>query len=362
MGEKKNIRNYRLFCMVLAAACFYSASCMAENTGKAKADPYYICGPKEDRETLTSLFTLLDKGNSGTDIERFAVILEIANNYIHQKEYAVLINFLTSMINLRPHDTYNTYYLFMTAYAYIQEEAYPAAALYFNMIIKNYPDMTVMGESIHLACFNQLIHTINNPEQQVWYYEELISRFPDNIDLGAAYFLLAQAYEKTGEWNNAIRSYTQYRDYIDLSVVPGFPNAGVYAKELLDFNQSPKNWAFESLNSMVNTVKRALDDGSPWELEQCRAKINFFARTWEMEAADDKGMADFDLSSFMHGSQILYNAGIDAGSTANEAYLRTWGWENISTWYFYFRKIYFPADPQIHGRWEWAGIYYGEKF
>jgi len=43
--------------------------------------------------------------------------------------------------------------------------------------------------------------------------------------------------------------------------------------------------------------------------------------------------------------------------------LRTWGWHQyLSTWYLYFRKIYFPADPEIHGRWEWAGIYYGEKF
>ncbi|MDR1596788.1 MAG: tetratricopeptide repeat protein, partial [Treponema sp.] len=46
-----------------------------------------------------------------------------------------------------------------------------------------------------------------------------------------------------------------------------------------------------------------------------------------------------------------------------EAYLRTWGWSQyISTWYLYFRKINFPSDPEIHGRWEWAGIYYGEKF
>ena len=24
-------------------------------------------------------------------------------------------------------------------------------------------------------------------------------------------------------------------------------------------------------------------------------------------------------------------------------------------------KVNFPADPEIHGRWEWAGIYFGEK-
>ncbi|MCI6442425.1 MAG: tetratricopeptide repeat protein, partial [Spirochaetia bacterium] len=45
-----------------------------------------------------------------------------------------------------------------------------------------------------------------------------------------------------------------------------------------------------------------------------------------------------------------------------EAYLRTTGWSNyVNVWYLYFRKVNFPADPEIHGRWEWAGIYYGEK-
>ena len=27
----------------------------------------------------------------------------------------------------------------------------------------------------------------------------------------------------------------------------------------------------------------------------------------------------------------------------------------------YFRKVNFPLDPDIHGNWEWAGIYMGEK-
>jgi hypothetical protein len=250
----------------------------------------------------------------------------------------------------------------MTAFAYMQEESYPAAALYFDIIIKNYPDLTILGESVHLACLNQLITLVDKSEQKVWYYEELISRFADRIDLGAAYFMLAQAYEEIGEWNSAIRAYTQYLPFM-ASNVPGFPNADTYAKQLVDFNNSSKNWSFDSLNSLVNAIKTALDAGSPNRLEQYRAKVNFFARTWEQEAADDAGMSDFNLSDFMRVSRVRYNADLDAGSNANEAYLRTWGWSQyISTWYLYFRKIYFPSDPEIHGRWEWAGIYYGEKF
>jgi hypothetical protein len=340
----------------------------AENTRalkpgeRVKIDPYYITGTGETRETLESLFGLPALEEEGGE-ERFRVIWEIASVYIQQKEYSKLINFLSSRINQHPDDLYNSYYLFMTAYAYVQLEADSVAALYFNLIIKNYPDLKVLGQSIHLACLNRLITLVDNPEQKVWYYEELISRFPGEIDLGAAYFMLAQAYEQIGEWNSSLRAYTQYRQSYLGTVINGFPNADVYAQQLVDFNNSSKNWTFESLPALVNAVTGALDAGSGGRLEQYRAKVNFFARSWGQEATDEaRGMADFNLSDFMRGSRIRYANELDAGSNANEAYLRTWGWFNISTWYLYFRKIYFPSDPEIHGRWEWAGVYYGEKF
>ncbi len=68
------------------------------------------------------------------------------------------------------------------------------------------------------------------------------------------------------------------------------------------------------------------------------------------------------MRSFMRGNRIRYSAELDPSSSPTEAYLRTTGWSNyVNVWYLYFRKVNFPADPEIHGRWEWAGIYFGEK-
>jgi tetratricopeptide (TPR) repeat protein len=250
----------------------------------------------------------------------------------------------------------------MTAFGYQQMEAYPAAALYFDMIVRNYPDLRVQEKSIHLACLNQLITMVDNPQQQVWYYEELISRFLDQIDPGPSYFMLGQAYEGIGEWNNAIKAYTQYLSYAG-SIVPGFPDSDNYAKQLVDFNNSTKDWSFENLNTLVNAIKAALDAGSSRQLWQYHAKVNFFTRTWEQGDSYDAGITDLNLSDFIRGNRIRYADDLDVSSNANEAYLRTWGWaQYVSGWYLYFRKIHFPLDPEIHGRWEWAGIYYGEKF
>jgi tetratricopeptide (TPR) repeat protein len=323
-------------------------------------DPYYITGGPRHEEILRDLFGLLNTGeNSGE--EQFSIIQEIANEYVRLQEFGKLINFLTSWTNSHPGDPYAAYYLLMTAYAYNRQEAYEVAALYYDLIIKNHPDLIIRGESVHFICLNRLITLTDNREQLAWYYEELISRFPEQIDPGLSYFMLAQAYEGIGEWNLAIRNYTQFLPYYG-TVIPGFPDAYTYAKQIVDFNNSPKDWTFESLNTLINAIKTALDTGNSSRLWQYRAKVNFFARSWEQEDADDAGMAEFNLSDFMRGNRIRYAPELDADSNANEAYLRTWGWSQyISVWYFYFRKIYFPQDPEIHGRWEWAGVYYGEK-
>jgi tetratricopeptide (TPR) repeat protein len=326
-----------------------------------KIDPYYIVGPRESRENFRELFALLSEERDSTE-NQFVVIREIANGYARLREYGRLIHFLGSRTINYPDDPYNSYYLLMIAYAYMQENSYSVAGRYFDLIVKNYPDLTVNGESVHLACLKQLVELTGNPGQKVWYYQELISRFPEQIDLGVSYFMLAQAYEEVGDWNGAIQAYTRYLPYAG-TFIQGFPNADNYAKQQVDFSNSPKDWTFESLPALLEAVRAALDEGSPYRLRRCQAKVNFFARSWEQGETDDSGMADFNLSDFMRGNRIRYADNLDASSNATEAYLRTWGWSQyISTWYLYFRKIHFPSDPEIHGRWEWAGVYYGEKF
>jgi tetratricopeptide (TPR) repeat protein len=351
-------RFFLYWCIVLTLSGCVGGKLIANSESP---DPYYCIGSPEQQQVFRDLFGLLERETRSGE-EQFSVVREIAGEYARMQEYGRMVNFLSFWNTTHPEDPYAAYYLLMIAYTYMRQESYPVAALYFDLVLKNYPDLTVRGESVHLMCLNQLINLSDNSEQRVWYYQELISRFADKVDLGAAYFMLGQAYEQIGEWNSAIQAYTQFRPYYGAEI-PGFPDADSYAKQLVDFNNSRKDWTFETLSSLINAVRAALDTGSSRMLRQYQAKVNFFARSWGQEDTDDAGMAEFNLSDFMMSNRIRYAAELDANSNANEAYLRTWGWSQyISTWYLYFRKINFPADPEIHGRWEWAGIYYGEKF
>jgi len=346
--------------ILLLSVFFIVASC-ENGHERSVIDPYYIVGSKEEKEDFRVLFNLARLEESGSEGE-FAVIKEIAISLARLGEYERLIHFLSARTINNPLDPYNSYYYLMIAYANIQLDSKPIAALYFDLIIKNYPDLIINDESIHLICLKHLIELNNKADRQVWYYNELISRFPDKIDLGTAYFMLGQACEKIGDWNGAIAAYTNYLPYTG-TIIPGFPNADQYAKQQVDLSRSPKDWTFESLPALRRAVEAAIDANNPWTLMRYQAKVNFFARSWEQMETDSIRMIAFNLAPFMYGNRIRYASSLDASSNATEAFLRTTGWSfSLNTWYLYFRKINFPQDPEIHGRWEWAGIYYGEKF
>jgi len=324
-------------------------------------DQYYITGSKVDRENLQELFNLLKTEEPGSEGE-FIVVREIAGTYARLNEYEKLIHFLSNRTINNPADPYNGFYFLMIAYANMQMGSEPIAALYFELIVKNYPDLVVNDESIHLVCLRHLINLIDDAERQVWYYKELISRFPEKIDLGVSYFMLGQACERAGDWNGAIQAYTNYLPYSGI-IIPGFPNADQYANQQVDFSRSAKDWTFETLPALISAIEAALDASNANLLSQYQTKVSFFARSWEQQETDDIGLRRFNLAQFMYGNRIRYAATLDPSSTANEAFLRTTGWSStLPTWYLYFRKIFFPQDPEIHGRWEWAGIYYGEKY
>ncbi len=323
---------------------------------------YLVDGLKVHQDEQRQLLSLLDE-KTGDAQTRFALMNRIADNLLSEGNKANLIIFLTSSVEKHPDDPYNAYWLMMVAHTYLEDGAPSIAGYYFRRILENCQDLEIQGESIHLICLQNLIKITSSPELEIKYYGDLITRFSAKIDLGYSYFMLAHLYEEMGEWELAIQTYTQYLGYGQYEVmIPGIPEPYEYAKRIVDYNSSSKDWTFETLDELVASIKKAIDNYDHRALDRYRAKINFFAMSWKQDSSDNNSQADFQMRDFMGGNRIRYSDTLDASSNPNEAYLRTSGWSQyISVWYLYFRKVDFPADPEIHGRWEWAGIYYGEK-
>lgn len=309
------------------------------------------------------LSSILERENLDSQT-RYAVVNRIANNMLSVTDYPSLVCFLTGWVEKNAGDPYNAYWLLMTAYAYLENDADPIAEHYFELIINNYADLIVQGKSIHFICLQHLIQISKNSANRIFYLNQLITRFPSEVSTTELFFRLAKEYEKEGEWNQAIRSYTKYLEQDDASTlqIVGFPNAYVNARQLIDFSNSSKDWTFETLDALVSAVKEGIASYNYRVLDRYKSKVNFFAMSWRQEETDINAQETFSMRSFMRGNRIHFNRELDPSSSPTEAYLRTTGWSNyVNVWYLYFRKVNFPADPDIHGRWEWAGIYYGEK-
>ena len=114
---------------------------------------------------------------------RFSIISIITGNYIAEKDYNQAILFLTDWVERHPEDEFNTYWLFMTAYIYQQQDADVIAAYYFERILQNYPDILVKEQSVHFLCLQNLIRISNNSSDRIRYFNDLINRFSNEVSI-----------------------------------------------------------------------------------------------------------------------------------------------------------------------------------
>ena len=226
--------------------------------------------------------------------------------------------------------------------------------------------MEIEHESIHQKSLVALIEIENDERRRATFLEELLERFPDTTHTPRRYLQLARSYERIHKWQEAFDSYQQLVSFctegnngcFDL---PNGNDVETIAANLR-FWQSARDWSVEELDDLVSSIKSALSNKDVGTLLRYRPSVNFFARSWEQVEFDFNSQINFNIGIFLRRSQVSYSNTIDINSNAQEAYLRTWGWSyRIPTWYFYFRRVDFPADPTIHENWEWAGIFFGEQ-
>jgi len=314
----------------------------------------------EVNRDLHTLFQLLEQEQEVGE-NRFIIIQQIANRLHGADELNKLVLFLTGYVENNQNDPYNAYYLDIVAAACRDMSAEPMAVHYYQRILKNYPDLLISGTTVHFQCLQKLLNLVDDPAARIEYYKELISRFSEYIDLGATYFYLAEAYEKVGEWEQAIRAYQKFLKYPETEI-PGFPRVHAKIREKVEFYFSNKQWTVENLDQLVTEINRSIRTRNARRLLSYKAKVNFFTMSWSQADANEIISMAFDIGAFLQSSRVLTDDKLDIDSNAGEAFLRTTRWSyRIPTWYLYFRKVEFLPDPEINGRWEWAGIYLGEK-
>ncbi|MBR2106884.1 MAG: tetratricopeptide repeat protein, partial [Treponema sp.] len=250
--------------------------------------------------------------------QRYTIINQMANNLLANKDYQGVILFLTDWVESHPDDLYNSYWLLMTAFAYLSTGAEPVAEYYFDRILNKCQDLSVKGQSIHFICLQNLIQISKNPSNRTKYFNALINRFPQNINTTEIYLRLAMEYEKDNQWDMALKTYFLFLEQPDAVTIqiPGEPDAYKKARHLVDFNNSSKDWTFESLPALEKAVKRAIRNYDWRSLDKYKAKVNFFSMSWKQDEMDANSQEVFSMRAWMRGNRIRFSEELDETSNS----------------------------------------------
>jgi tetratricopeptide (TPR) repeat protein len=329
-------------------------------TGCGFSSSYYLSGEGTYRPILKQMFAGLTAAGNSPE-HRYLYMREVIKILRATGKTRRLNLLLTDYVRRHRHDPYDAYYLYVVAEDYVRTHAIPFADLYFSRVINGYPDLSVDGRSIDYQSLTRLVKMTRNPYRRIIYYKELLSRFQKQLPNASAYYHLAESYKQAGEWSKEIQAYANFLRRPN-DTVPGKPNARRNAAYLVNlYNYPHKDWAYSNLNDLVGAIRHAIDFRSVRLLSRYWAKVGFFARSWDSsdQLVDPLFLQDFEV--FMTPS-VYVAPKLDVDSNSQEAYLKTGGWSyRIPTWYFYFKKINFPEDPNLQGKWEWVGIYFGHK-
>jgi len=278
---------------------------------------------------------------------------------------------LTTYTAQNPTDPFGAHYLYEVAENYRADGALPLARVYYRRILKGFPDLVEKGESIHYLCLVHLIPLETEPSAKRAVFQEMNARFRYKMTTPDLFYAWGRASESLGRWDEAQASYDAFLKFTD-PTVPGEPKAASRVHSLVDLAQTDRAWIRQDLTQLIDQVKKAVLSNDTSTMESLRAKVGFFSVSWDNNDVTDALSEAFDIRQFLRelvqqahyggGTDVQFADKLDEGSNESEAYLRSTGWNyRIPTWYFYFRRVEYPADPDLNGSWEWAGLFFGEK-
>ncbi|MFP4113046.1 MAG: tetratricopeptide repeat protein [Spirochaetota bacterium] len=328
--------------------------------GCTNTEDYYLANSTdpEVRELFEMIATEDDPQVRAVAIQRLAGFLFI------DAGPGPLIAYLTTFVERHPDDQYCGLYLYIVAQSYLEVDAPTLARHYFERLVTGYADVVVGDMSLRKRALERLVDLSPDADARVAYYRTLLAEYQDQVDEGLLYYRLAENLALLGEWDEVYDAHRSFLRHPETEV-PGEPNAHRLIGDRVKFHDSSKDWTVPTVEDLRRIITWALANKDTATLARYQAKVNFFTRSWEQDFDDPNTTPLWDIGEILRLTRRRLNieSEVDIDADGDEAYLWTYGWGGlrIRTWYLYFRKVYYPPDPEIHGTWEWAGVYLGER-
>ncbi|HOJ63239.1 MAG TPA: hypothetical protein PLE45_02355 [Spirochaetota bacterium] len=258
---------------------------------------------------------------------------------------------------------FKSYLYFLISNLYWEEDKKEASFFYIKKIDPDHYDLEYNSQSIGYTIALRVI-SMNVPFRDKEYmYNLLLKKYSDMIDIPYTAYELAKLYKTNLDIEKAIETLKYIINFVNNSKnVEDSVNISEIKREV-DFYYMKKNWIYNDLEDLINNIKYAIITKNVTLLSNYVSKINFSCSIYNKSLMQQWGWNQLAIDRFWN-SNIVFSSKLEDISNENEAYLKTfnWGFPQLTTWYFYFKRVNYPYDKSIDRGWEWAGIIFGDMF
>ncbi|WP_407918944.1 tetratricopeptide repeat protein [Borrelia anserina] len=327
----------------------------------------FICCKIKQSE-IHSLIGLLEKSNKKS-LDRFLIIDRIVDIHMRNKDYKDALRIVNQgIVNDESGEYYPLYfYLMGNVYSFINEDL--VAFTYYRYVFDNFDDYIYENSSVKLDIAKRVINLSIGAGYKIRYYKLLLDAADEsltNADRGNYYYNLALSLENIQDYDEA---YFYYKKLLSIPRsdlrIDSIDYSGVVTK--INYYDNPDFTIYRNLNDLIRDVKRYIYSGNTAKLLSIRDKHNFFIQSWDQRGGRGNSINtnSFLTTMIKLGSRrkngIQFASNFEADSSDDISYLGSSGWEHIWEWYFVFKKVAYPKDPEINNGWAWIGVYLGKK-
>ena len=260
--------------------------------------------------------------------------------------------------------TFRSYLYFLTANSLKSDSnAVNEATYFFQEVDPNDYNLTFDGQPIGYIICLYAIKTGDIAAKKAA-YNILLEKFKRLIDVPYTQYELALLYKNELEMDTAVSIMQKI-----ISESPKYRNIPTninYAalKDEISYYNMKKNWIYKDLDVLIKNIKYSIIRKDITSLKKYIPKTDFecivaqktlLVTNWTFQ--------DLQITRRWH-TNIVFSNELEPQSNENEAWLKTynWGFPQLHTWYFHFRRINYPYDEKIDRGWEWQGIIFGDMF
>ena len=307
---------------------------------------------------------LIEEKKEIKSVEKLALWADDVDSYFTgQKKTGELAEFLGETASAEKNALFSSYLYFRLSDIYWLNDNKEIAVYYMTKIDENAYNIIYDDKPIGYLVALRIISYECNFKFQEKMYKLLLEKYPDKIDVIYTMNDFAKMYKKNLDIQNAINLMQQIlvlakknknvEETINLSEI----------KQEVDFFYLKKDRIYKDIRVLIKGINKAIKSKNIRALKSYISRTGFDVIFFQKS---NQNRWNFDeLSIETHFSDnIMFSDRFEDFSNENEIYLRTdnWDFPQMTTWYFYFKRVDYPYDEKIDGGWEWKGIFFGDFF